>query len=253
MTPYRSPEDLAREHGRIIDGPADANGNGKSRLDGDHGADTANSVRPFDLTNWNPWDRTGGALFPLDVMPGVVGDWIAERAMLTGADVSAFAMAALHIVSGCVDHRVRLQPKQYELDFLIGPALWTMLVGPSSTMKTAVIRSVTNLLRRFDRQDANARDEIVRQRQVRRQRQGREGDAARPAQADHRRHRRGGRARSSPGRTAARLWCATNWPAGSTAWTATATGAPNGRSGSRPRTAAPTSSTASRASAWSMC
>lgn len=116
----------------------------------------------YELTPWNPWDRTGGGLFPLDVLSAVVRDWVEERAILTGADVSAFAMAALQQASGCLDHRFRVRPKQNE-DYLIGPVLWTMLVGPPSTMKSAVVRKVTERLRKMDRREREDLERIAAQ------------------------------------------------------------------------------------------
>ena len=57
-------------------------------------------VEPYQLTDWNPWQRSGGPEFPLETLPGLAQEWVATRAMQTGADISAFAMAFLHIVSG---------------------------------------------------------------------------------------------------------------------------------------------------------
>ena len=214
-----------------------------------HGAEPDESVQPFALTDWNPWTRTGGPAFPLDMMPPVVRDWIEMRASQTGADISAFALAALQIVGGCVDHRVRLQPKLHEHDYLIGPVLWTMLVGPPSTIKTAVVRSVTNVLRRFDRQDANVRAESVR-----RAIEAGDEDAEKTEPPSRRRlvSTRPSRpsAKSCRSRIAAPRWCATSFPAGSIAWIGMAE-VLTGHSGSKHRTAAITSPTASRANARS--
>jgi hypothetical protein len=125
-------------------------------------AEAAEAVVPYKLTNWNPWDRSGGTVFPMDTLPPAAADWVEAKAMLTGGDPSAFAMALLHAVSGCIDHRVRLQPKQHEPDFLITPAMWLMLIGPPSTLKSAVVRTVTQTLRRFDNRDKLVRADAIR-------------------------------------------------------------------------------------------
>jgi hypothetical protein len=141
------------------------NGNGSEPPPQDNDSSDTEKIIPFRLSNWNPWDRSGGAVFPMDMLPPMAVNWVEMKAMQTGADPSAFAMSLLQIVSGCVDHRHRLQPKQNERDFLITPAMWLMLIGQPSTLKTAVIRTVTQTLRRFDKQDALVRADTVRRAQ----------------------------------------------------------------------------------------
>jgi hypothetical protein len=110
----------------------------------------------FELTDWNPWERHGGPAFPLDTLPGVVAAYARDRALLTGSDVSAFAMSALVAMSVCLDHRIMVQPK-HDRHYLISGLLWGLLVGDPSTRKTTPVNMVEAMLKRFDRDAARMR------------------------------------------------------------------------------------------------
>ena len=114
----------------------------------------------FELSDWNPWQNTGGASFPVEVLPDTVRDYVTARAMITGADVSAYTMAALTGISAALDHRTVLKPKQHD-GYHIHPVLWTMLCGDPSMRKSAPIDDVRAILSRLDRNALRARSDKV--------------------------------------------------------------------------------------------
>ncbi|GEO18459.1 DUF3987 domain-containing protein [Microvirga aerophila] len=105
---------------------------------------------------WNAFDRPPVPTFPLDALPQTLRAFAEEKAMASGADVSAFAMASLALLSGVIDHRVRLKPKRYHDDLLIPPVLWTLLLAPPSSRKTAIMRTAYDAIDRLDGRDLEA-------------------------------------------------------------------------------------------------
>lgn len=112
------------------------------------------------LTDWNPWAQQGGADFPLDALPSAVADWASMRAAQTGADVNAFAVAGLQIASGVITHQTRLKPKRHE-SYLVGPVLWSILVGLPGTKKSIPVADVQRLFRTAEQSFANTRRDTV--------------------------------------------------------------------------------------------
>ena len=120
----------------------------------------ADKAESFELTDWNPWVRSGGVDFPINALPSAAADWARMRAAQTGADVAAFAVSVLQIVSGVSDHGIRLQPKRHE-PYAIGPTMWSMLVGPPGTKKSIAVASVQQRLRPVEQDFAILRRDTV--------------------------------------------------------------------------------------------
>lgn len=102
---------------------------------------------------WNAFATSPVPSFPLDALPQTLDAFAQERATASGADVSAFAMALLAMLSGVIDHRVRLKPKRHHDDLLISPVLWTLVLAPPSSRKTAVMRTVYDAIDWLDGRD----------------------------------------------------------------------------------------------------
>lgn len=111
---------------------------------------------PLASEAWNAFAKPPVPTFPLEALPQTLSGYAQERATASGADVSAFAMASLAILSGVVDHRVRLKPKRFHDDLLIPPVLWTLLVAPPSSRKTAIMSAAHKAIDRLDGRDLEA-------------------------------------------------------------------------------------------------
>jgi hypothetical protein len=88
--------------------------------------DTATAEPIFD-----PWDDCVVPKFPLDILPGSVGRFVAEQSSVIGCDVSALAMACLANFSGSLDHRFALKLMRNG-EWWASPRLWVLLVGDPS-------------------------------------------------------------------------------------------------------------------------
>lgn len=108
---------------------------------------------PLASEAWNAFAKPPVPTFPLEALPQTLSAYAQERATASGADVSAFAMASLAIPSGVIDHRVRLKPKRFHDDLLIPPVLWTLLVAPPSSRKTAIMGAAHHAIDRLDGRD----------------------------------------------------------------------------------------------------
>jgi hypothetical protein len=96
----------------------------------------------------DPYDEFVGPPFPFEVLTPTLRQFVDALATAMGADPSATAMAALTVVAGAMhaETSVRLADGWWEK-----PILWTLLVGPSSSMKSPIIDKVTQPLKRIDR------------------------------------------------------------------------------------------------------
>jgi hypothetical protein len=80
------------------------------------------------------------------------------EAKLSGADVTAYAMATISTLSGVIDHQMKLKPKQHD-KYSVSPNLWIMIIAPPSARKTAVMDDVRDAIRRLDGRDWKAYQE----------------------------------------------------------------------------------------------
>ncbi len=125
-------------------------------VDGGGGKPDGGPVPPSADEAWNAFARPQVTSFPLDALPETMRAYVEERATASGADINAFAMASLATLSGVIDHRLKLKPKKYHDDLYISPNLWTLIVAPPSTRKTAIMRDVYDAIDRLDARDVTA-------------------------------------------------------------------------------------------------
>ncbi|MBO1904030.1 DUF3987 domain-containing protein [Microvirga sp. 3-52] len=116
----------------------------------------AEPMLPSTTDAWNAFARPAVPSFPLDALPLTLRAFAEERAVASGADINAYAMAVLTMLAGVVDHRVVLKPKRYHDDLLISPVLWTLIVAPPSARKTAIMRDAHRAIDRLDERDIGA-------------------------------------------------------------------------------------------------
>jgi hypothetical protein len=104
------------------------------------------------MSEWNPWEQSGGPNFPVVVLPKPAHDWVTTNAASSGCDVSAFAMMAMMATSTVADHRTKVKPKPHG-SYMVSPLLWAMLTGDPATRKSVPIREIEAIVRRLDQRD----------------------------------------------------------------------------------------------------
>jgi hypothetical protein len=87
---------------------------------------------------FNPWEEFVVPAFPVDVLPGVVHDFVTAKSADIGVDVSGMAMSTLAACSGAINHQFRINLKHHGA-WWMHPNLWVLLVGRSSWKKTPAI------------------------------------------------------------------------------------------------------------------
>lgn len=97
----------------------------------------------------DPYADFVGTEFPLDILPPTLASFVNSEHRAMGADPSAIAMAALTAVAGAIhaETQVRVGDGWWEK-----PIFWTSLVGQPSSMKSPILKKVTEPLSRIDHQ-----------------------------------------------------------------------------------------------------
>jgi len=105
---------------------------------------------PLDLTK----ALYRGLPLPLNLLPAVLADFVADSERRTGIDRTAFFIGALGAVSGLCSNSVRLQPKQLDHKFKVHPTINPIAVGNSSSGKTPGIAEAMHPVKAIDREQA---------------------------------------------------------------------------------------------------
>lgn len=97
---------------------------------------------------FDPWREVHAPVFPLDLVPPVVSDFIVARSTETGACMSSVAMSCLAVASGAITHEATLylKPNQH---FPVSPRLWVVLVGDPSAKKSPAISGAMKALTKW--------------------------------------------------------------------------------------------------------
>jgi len=90
----------------------------------------------------DPWEEFIVPQFPLDLLPGIAGDFVVQKSNALGVDPSAMAMATLAALSSAIHHRFRIKMMRNS-DWWEHPRLWVLLIGRSSWKKTPIIDAAT--------------------------------------------------------------------------------------------------------------
>ena len=85
---------------------------------------------------------------PLEILPAVVRDYVAEHSRVIGCDASAVAMACcLAGFSGALDHSFKIKMMRNG-NWHESVRLWLVLIGDVSVKKTPIINAATHTLMR---------------------------------------------------------------------------------------------------------
>jgi len=82
---------------------------------------------------YDPWAEYHAPAFPLEVLPGDVGEFVKANAIEIGADPTAIAVSCLATLSGAISHEVSVRLSN---SFFASCRLWIMQVAGPSTKKT---------------------------------------------------------------------------------------------------------------------
>jgi hypothetical protein len=102
---------------------------------------------------WDPWRQTPVPKLDHALLPDAVRNAAAASAEVSGADLDAFAIGYLVGLAACCDTRLRITPKQHARDWAVPLVLWSMLVAPPSSMKTAVFKAARDMAASLDMAD----------------------------------------------------------------------------------------------------
>lgn len=98
--------------------------------------DAAADTPPF----FDPWDALTAPEFPIHALPDRLHAFVENRSRVMGLDQAGLAWAAISACSAAMNGLARLRMKRND-NWLVPPAIWTALVGPSSSKKSPAISS----------------------------------------------------------------------------------------------------------------
>jgi hypothetical protein len=120
---------------------------------------------------FDPWQELIAPPFPVDVLPGVVREYVTAKSTDIGVDLSAMAMATLAACSGAISHHFHLNLK-HKGTWWMHPNLWVLLVGRSSWKKSPAIDNAVAPL--YSAQAENQRDHAAQLKDYKRKKQANE-------------------------------------------------------------------------------
>ena len=97
---------------------------------------------------FDPWQEFVVPPFPIDVLPGVIGEFVTKKSADIGVDLSGMAMATLAACSGIIHHCSRINLKHHGT-WWMHPNIWVLLVAQSSWKKTPAIDAAVDPIRQF--------------------------------------------------------------------------------------------------------
>jgi hypothetical protein len=103
---------------------------------------------PGSGTIFDPWQEFIVPPFPIDVLPGVVGEFVTKKSADIGVDVSGMAMSTLAACSGVIHHCSRINLKHHGT-WWMHPNIWVLLVAQSSWKKTPAVDEAVEPIRQF--------------------------------------------------------------------------------------------------------
>jgi hypothetical protein len=110
----------------------------------------------------DPWNTLQPVPLHLQTLPGLLHEFVEDRARVIGADPGAIAWAAISACGASIDARVRLQMKAHD-GWTVPPFIWIALVGDPSTKKTPILEAAWKPLRKAQSADiADWREEMAR-------------------------------------------------------------------------------------------
>lgn len=74
--------------------------------------------------------------FPPDVLPDGVSAYVRDQSELIGVDPAVIGIAALGALAGCIDDRIKIQPKRYDPTWTESARIWVAPIGDPSAKKS---------------------------------------------------------------------------------------------------------------------
>lgn len=74
--------------------------------------------------------------FPVAVLPDAVAAYAGDQAELIGVDPAVIGIAALGALAGCIDDRIKIQPKRYDPTWTESARIWVAPIGDPSAKKS---------------------------------------------------------------------------------------------------------------------
>lgn len=103
----------------------------------------ANAAPLFD-----PWESLSAPEFPVHTLPERIAAFVENRSRVIGVDRGGLAWACISACSAAVNGQTRLQMKRRD-SWTVPPAIWTALVGPSSSKKSPAIHAAWHPLEKI--------------------------------------------------------------------------------------------------------
>jgi Protein of unknown function (DUF3987)/RepB DNA-primase N-terminal domain len=104
----------------------------------------SSAPEPVDL-----WGHFDPPELPLGLLPDVIERNAVTLSEMMGADPAGLAMGALTVSGGVISDSIKLQVKRHQ-GWIEEPRLWCALVGPISSMKSPLMRTVTKPMQRIE-------------------------------------------------------------------------------------------------------
>jgi hypothetical protein len=93
----------------------------------------------------DPWQPFVAPAFPLDILPGVLRDFVDVLSRAMDTDPGPLAMAVLTVCSSAIHQKTSVKMRRNH-NWWVHCRLWTLLLGASSTMKSPIIKLVVQAL-----------------------------------------------------------------------------------------------------------
>ncbi|SDU29297.1 DUF3987 domain-containing protein [Halopseudomonas salegens] len=87
--------------------------------------------------------------FPVDLLPPPVAAYARDQGELIGVDPAVIGMAALGAIAGCIDDRVKIQPKRHDPTWTESARLWVGIIGDPSAKKSPGISKALGHVRKI--------------------------------------------------------------------------------------------------------
>lgn len=87
--------------------------------------------------------------FPVDLLPPAVAAYAHDQAELIGVDPAVIGMAAIGAMAGCIDDRLKIQPKRHDPTWTESARLWVGIIGDPSAKKSPGISKALSPVRKI--------------------------------------------------------------------------------------------------------
>ncbi len=104
---------------------------------------------PEEITPYDFWPKAGAPILPEELLPKPIEAFARGAAIVVGADVGGFAIAAIAVAAAAIDDAIKLQVTPFST-WLEAARLWAALVGDPSSKKSPILNTTYEPLRQED-------------------------------------------------------------------------------------------------------